>query len=468
MSPLPFPIGRQSHVIHLASNQHNVVLGTAGTGKSTMAMLRAIHLSRPTTVNNGPVLVVTYNNALTRYLRYLGAGSASGVTVETYGRFARGYLASVGRMEFNAIAGPECVDAYVQSAVARVAETGHPGSALASRAVSWFTDELHWISGMGITSEAGYQAAQRIGRQTPLPSGSARDFVWAVRDVYLHLRSEDGFSFDWYDIANAVNASLATDSRVRLYRHIIIDEGQDLSPEAIRSLTAAVQHGGSVTFFGDYHQAIYGQGLSWRSSGIQLHNRPIEKFVDNYRNTAQVAGVAIAMAQADFMRSADGDLVSPRQPTADGPKPVLARYESLSAESAAIRELAVEASKDQTVAILCRTWADAVTVAGTAPYRRLDSGIARWDERPGLYVGTYHSAKGLEFDAVFMPRMTDDRMPFPEVLAAFTEDEACSREARLLYVSITRARSSLIITYTGRLSRLLPTNEGLWDARDMS
>lgn len=125
------------------------------------------------------------------------------------------------------------------------------------------------------------------------------------------------------DIATAVRQELAKDTTARRYRHIVIDEGQDLSPEALRSLAEAAQHGGSVTFFGDYHQAIYGQGLSWRSAGLNLGARPVERFVDNYRNTAAIAHLAIALSQTPAMASGDEDLVIPKVPVAAGPPPHL-------------------------------------------------------------------------------------------------------------------------------------------------
>lgn len=63
MSPLPDPVGRQADVVYLATDRHNVVLGTAGTGKTTMAIHRAAHLADPATRNHGRVLLVTFNNA---------------------------------------------------------------------------------------------------------------------------------------------------------------------------------------------------------------------------------------------------------------------------------------------------------------------------------------------------------------------------------------------------------------------
>ncbi|WP_280294625.1 3'-5' exonuclease [Nocardia abscessus] len=460
MSPFPQPRGKQSKVVHLSSDRHHVVLGTAGTGKSTMAMMRALHLARKSTINNGPVLVITFNNALVTYLKYLGPEANPSVTVETYSKFATGYLNSMGRMSNRVIAQPEHVEAAVEQAVAKAIAQGSKSNVL-DRETGWFVDELHWISGMGIETENDYQRIQRVGRQTPLQPGPPRSVVWKVRDLYLEFRAKADFKYDWYDLGSAVKDALRVDDRPRMYRHVIIDEGQDLSPEMIRSLTLAVPPGGSVTFFGDYHQAIYGQGMSWRSAGIQLQNRPVEKFKDNYRNTAQIARVAIALAQSPFMKSSDSDLVEPVQPTADGPKPTLIKCRDKATEANLVRDLAREASKDQKVAILIRNWADDWIVNGI-PYVRLKKNMMAWNDKPGLYLGAYHSAKGLEFDTIFMPFLSDDNVPDSDVMQNFVADEACAREARLLYVAVTRARSSLVMSYSGTLTRLLPENNDLW------
>jgi superfamily I DNA/RNA helicase len=366
MSPLPRLKGQQPKVVFLASDQHNVVLGTAGTGKSTMAMARALHLARESTTNNGPVLVATFNNTLVAHLKYLASEEdVDQVTVECYHTFARGYLSSVGRMPAwgGIVPDDDNVEVLVARAKSAVKEAvgEHP---IFGRPASWFADEIHWLSGMNITTEGAYQIAERVSRQTPLQGGLPRSIVWAVRDQYHAQRASQGFVNDWYDLGGSVIDALKTDKRPRLYRHMIIDEGQDLSPADIRSLVDAVQPGGSITLFGDYHQAIYGQGLSWKSAGIDIAGRQVERFRDNYRNTAQVARVAIAMAESEFMKSVDEDLlVEPRQPTAAGPMPTLVRCRSVEAEIAMVKDLAGEASKDQKVAVLARAWHQAKRAA---------------------------------------------------------------------------------------------------------
>ena len=454
-------------VVHLGTDEHNVVLGTAGTGKTTMAMHRAVHLAAASTANHGPVLLVTYNNALVTYLRYLQPAMSS-ITLETYGKFARGYLNYRGEMPVrNGIAQKARFRGLVAAALEGI-RAQYARSRVLDRDIGWFVDEIGWIAGMGIRTEADYQTARRVGRHTPLGVGQARTRAWNVLMEYRRLRAAAGFRYDWHDIASAVRQQLAGDTQPRRYRHIVIDEGQDLSPEALRSLTEAVQPGGSVTFFGDYHQAIYGQGLSWRSAGLYLGGRPVERFVDNYRNTAAIARLAIALSQTPAMASDDEDLVIPRAPVAAGPPPTLAHAQNLDHEAEIVRDQAAEFSKDQSVAILARTWGLAERAARGLSYRRLDPDMGHWDPAPGIWVGPYHAGKGLEFDAVIMPYLNDDQVPWPDVLAAFDEEEANAREARLLYVSLTRARSQLLMTYSEILTRLLPTSSGLWTEVDLS
>jgi DNA helicase-2/ATP-dependent DNA helicase PcrA len=80
--------------------------------------------------------------------------------------------------------------------------------------------------------------------------------------------------------------------------------------------------------------------------------------------------------------------------------------------------------------------------------RRFGSG---GEERRGVHLLTYHSAKGLEFELVFLPRLEERELPARQ---ARPEAEV-AEERRLLYVGITRARRELAISWVGRPSRFL-------------
>ena len=61
----------------------------------------------------------------------------------------------------------------------------------------------------------------------------------------------------------------------------------------------------------------------------------------------------------------------------------------------------------------------------------------------GVNLLTFHRAKGLEFDAVFLPRLLDRELPFRSQRSTADPEE----ERRLLYVGITRARRHLYLSW---------------------
>jgi RecA/RadA recombinase len=69
---LPRPLGRQKEVLALPAAGHTVVLGTAGSGKTTLALHRAAYLANPATDHAGRTLLVTFNKCLVAYLQALG------------------------------------------------------------------------------------------------------------------------------------------------------------------------------------------------------------------------------------------------------------------------------------------------------------------------------------------------------------------------------------------------------------
>ena len=66
----------------------------------------------------------------------------------------------------------------------------------------------------------------------------------------------------------------------------------------------------------------------------------------------------------------------------------------------------------------------------------------RDDER--LVLSTIHSAKGLEWQCVFLIWVVDGR--FPSVYS-FVADDELEEERRLFYVAVTRAKRHLFLTY---------------------
>jgi DNA helicase-2/ATP-dependent DNA helicase PcrA len=68
----------------------------------------------------------------------------------------------------------------------------------------------------------------------------------------------------------------------------------------------------------------------------------------------------------------------------------------------------------------------------------------------GVHLLTLHRSKGLEFEAVHLPRLEEGELPIRRARGAEIEEER-----RLLYVGMTRAKRHLLMTWSGKPSRFL-------------
>jgi len=458
------PKGKQEEVMALPAKGHIVVLGTAGSGKTTIAMLRAHHLAN--IPNGGKVLLVTFNGALVKYMLGLSDSKTQRLVVENYHKFARGYLNSRGKMpHWNGIADPDEKTAYIRQAL-NYLKIKYPTESTFKRSIEFFVEEITFIEKFGFSSFSEYKEAERIGRASANIKRENRKWIFEAYEKYRELREASGQKYDWDDLALYVFNELQNDDSERRYTHIIVDEGQDFSPMMIKSLVASVADNGSFTFFGDVAQQIYGSRLSWRDSGIDINK--IWRFDVNYRNPATITAFAKAITQNKYWRQ-DGDMVEPASQIAEGPKPILIEFSHRQHEISWIVDRAIAIGKTASTVIICRNRTDIDTLLSLLKNKGCVA-VEINKETPGfahlkkVYLTTYHAAKGLEFDNVFIPYLIDDKFPDPDtVSSAVSVEEAYADEIKLLYVAATRSRYGLYMTYSGVLSRLFPQNSNTYD-----
>jgi superfamily I DNA/RNA helicase len=458
---LPKPLKKQREVLYMPVTGHAAVLGTAGSGKTTLALYRAAYLSESDLPHGGKTLLLTFNKALVTYLRFLRPVELRNVQIENYHLFARGYLSVRGKMSYNCI----CSDSderqrYVTEALKNI-EENHEPSKFFKRPIQFFMDEIRWILSHGITTEDNYVRVERVGRIGTNLSRRLRPVMFEILEEYLRIRNEHGKLYDWDDLALHVKQEFAKDTSDRLYRHIIIDEGQDFSPEMIRSLASAIPEEGSLTFFGDVAQQIFGQRMSWREAGLQIPQ--VWKFKENYRNTKQIAQLGLALSQMPFFEGI-ADLVEPTSPRADGPLPTLARCEDERQQIDIAIKTARSAASTQSVAILVKNRQQERHFSSRLGSEavRLHRDLETWKDGPGIFHGTYHASKGLEFDMVILPFLDADNLPDQDYISSHGEEEALTHDGRLLYVALTRAKTNLVLLFTGEITPLLPSDKSLY------
>lgn len=465
---LPKPEGMQREVLCLQERGHAVILGCAGSGKTTLAILRAHYLAENFCDKNEKVLLVTFNKALVLFLKGLDNKNETKIVIEHFHKVAMGYLKSRGLMkEWGAIVPTNLYGKNIKLNMIEEAleecKRKEGNHTVYNKNIEFYYDEISWIQKMGIKDSDVYEKMERVGRAGTKINRVHRKNIYQVYTEYLRIRKDREYMYDWDDIATYMKEELEKDESNRRYRHIIIDEGQDFSPEMLRALVRLVSNKGSLSFFGDIAQQIYGSRLSWRSADIAVTK--VWKFEYNYRNSKEIRDLAVAITKMQYFEEReDKDLILPVVPKASGPKPAIIHAKSKEKEIKYMVELAKREMKTSKVAILVRTRELVREIQGCMTginnYQILSGEMGCWNENINLSIGTYHAAKGLEFDTVIMPFCNAEVIPDESNLRAFDDrNDALTEEIKLIYVTVTRAKRGLILTYSGKKSELIPENK---------
>ncbi|MEU9733392.1 UvrD-helicase domain-containing protein [Streptomyces sp. NPDC048002] len=441
------------------------VTGGPGTGKTVVALHRVKHLLGH--LRDGDrILLTTYTNALVNALR---SGLESlvedpelreKVDISTVDGFAGRVVAEApGAVALRPLMNNEEESRWGKAAKA----TGFPGSA------QFLAQEYrHVILAQDIRSLAEYESADRRGRGSRL-TAAERPLVWETVERFTNGLAADG-ARTWLQTC-AEAARLLAEKGPR-YRHVVVDEAQDLHPAQWRLLRAAVPARPDDLFIaGDPHQRIYDSKVSLKSLGIKVTGRSV-KLRKNYRSTQEILRWSTALligrpiAQLED-EGRDDTLLGYRSALhGDGPAVHAAAEEDveLAALVAQVRtwlDAGVGAEEIGVSTRFNKTCAKAVTHLKTAgipavSLRSADTAGAA----DAVRVGTMHSFKGLEFRCVAVIGANDGAVPFakavtPAELDSKQHETDMMSERCLLFVACTRARDSLYVSWSGEASPFL-------------
>jgi len=427
------------------------VAGSAGTGKTVVALHRAVHLLKEH--SDARVLLTTISDPLARMLN-----DKLRTLISNRPRLAeridvRALDATARRLHRVAVGEP--VDQASPDDISRIIN-------------DVFVDqEAHDISQKFLLAEwrqvvdpwqlntwEAYRDVPRVGRGTRLPK-RRRKLLW---DVFQEVRAS--LNRQGLTTLSGLYSTLTehyTDHSSP-YAFVVVDEAQDLSVAQLRFLAALAGNQADGLFFaGDLGQRIFQPPFSWKRLGVDVRGRSFTLRI-NYRTSHQIRRHADRLLDPEIS-DVDG-IVEDRRGTRsvfNGPNPQISLSEDSASEAKKVASwllnLEEEGLEPREIGIFVRSDDElkrarkAVEAAGL-PYQRLDEDALPTEGK--LTLSTMHLAKGHEFRAVAVMACDDTVLPLQERIENVGDmadlQEAYDTERHLLYVACTRARDHLLVS----------------------
>ncbi len=435
--------------------------GSAGTGKTIVALHRAVIIARRNP--EARVLLTTFSetlaNALKTKLRMLLTQEPRlGERIDVHS------LPSIGRrlyeLQFGKtkIAGREEFAEIITRAAAEVPDNEYPERFLIAE---WEQIVDLWQ----IRTWEQYRDVQRLGRRTRLPEKQRR-ILWSVFELALAELAAKGIQTE-----ASIFAALAEGVAGRgnpPFDYAVVDEAQDINPSQLKFLAALAGGKPNGLFFaGDLGQRIFQQAFSWLSLGVDVRGRSRSLKI-NYRTSHQIRSHADRLLEPE-VADVDG-LVEDRRGTVsifNGPAPVVRVFDDVESETRGVAEWLRSLSETEGVlpheiGVFVRSSeelgrATAAVETADLRFKVLDDHVETTFGH--VSVGTMHLAKGLEFRAVAVIACDDDVIPSQARINEIGDEadlkEVYETERHLLYVACTRARDFLLVSAAGYESEFL-------------
>lgn len=425
-----------------------VIRGAAGSGKTTTALLKlqsavATYLARAQrqkTTEPVKVLVLTFNRTLRGYIEELARKQLPDDAMLTLDIFT---FSSWARELSGAPPILSKVDRERKIiTLATLAKLG-----LAS---DFLLDEVAYVLGRFPPANLDdYLTARRDGRGvTPRMERPTRETLLnQVIRPYAKYKEDHGMH-DWNDLA--VNLAF---NRFVEYDVVVVDEAQDFSANEVRGLMNQLSKDHTVTFVLDSAQRIYAKNFSWAEVGLVIRPETSHRLENNYRNTKQIARFAAGIMHGITLDD-DGSLPRFESATTEGelPKVVEGKYSAQASYVIQFINDHVDLDTESVAFLHAKGGGWFKYLRGELERAGLDYvSIAReseWPQGPeNIALSTLHSAKGLEFDYVFLLGLDGEVLPVEGESLEITDDERLAHFRRLVAMGVGRARKSVIIGF---------------------
>ncbi|PWR17911.1 UvrD-helicase domain-containing protein [Zavarzinia aquatilis] len=427
------------------------VAGSAGTGKTIVAIHRAVRLARENP--KARVLLASFSEplaaALAKKLLVL-APETGGVVPRIVTASFHGIAEQMFQLE-HGVRPRIAKDSVLRERLAAAAEAQN---------LKGFTERFllsEWsnvIDAWGLESLDDYATVQRMGRKNRL-GPNQRAHLWPVFQAVRTTLAAERYT-TWAEVFGGLAAALARRPS-KHFDHVLVDEAQDLGPAELRFFAALAPATADGLFLsGDVGQRIFQHPFSWAGLGVDVRGRSHTLKVC-YRTSQQIRRAADRLLPT-VLRDTDG-LEDERRGIVsvfDGPAPDVMAFGSTAAEAEAVRGTVdgwlSEGIEPREIGLFVRT---------SALVPRARAAVAGLAGEEQMTTAPMSLAKGLEFRAVVVMACDEGTLPLDERVADAADeaelDDIYETERRLLYVACTRAREHLLLT------GVTPTSEYLAD-----
>lgn len=438
------------------------VSGSAGTGKTIVALHRAAFLAR--TNPDARILLTTFSDTLANVLqnklnRLLRSEPHLAERIDVYS------LNAIGSRLYNKLIGSvSLVSSEILNDIIKEASESVSGHKFRYHFLKSEWEEI--VDGWQLKSWEEYRDVVRLGRKTRM-SVEQRKVLW---DIFEHVRSglKERKLFSYADLFNDLTRKVLNTEH-SIFDFAVVDEAQDISVFHLRFFAALGKYRPDALFFaGDLGQRIFQQPFSWKSQGIDIRGRSRTLHV-NYRTSHQIRTQADKLLNPVLV-DVDGNTEDRSNTVSvfNGPLPIIKslknEIEEIEIVSKWIQKQINEGIQVHELGLFVRSEAQlyraesAVTKSGLS-FKVLDNKVST--VIGSVSICTMHLAKGLEFKAVAIMACDDEVIPLQSRIESVGDDadllEVYETERHLLYVACTRARDCLLIT------GIEPTSEFLDD-----
>ena len=436
------------------------VAGSAGTGKTIVALHRAVYLAR--TNPDARVLLATFSDTLanalrTRLRRLISNEPKLGERIDAHS------IDSIGvRLYQSRFGEPKLVSREEISEFVSEAANETPDHKFSQRFL--LTEWEQIVDAWQLDSLDAYRNVSRLGRKTTIPK-KQQAILWSIFErVREKLRGKGLITPS--EMFTKLAASIA-EAKSPPFDYAVVDEAQDLTVAHLRFFAAlGGNRPNSLFFAGDLGQRIFQQPFSWIELGVDIRGRS-QNLTVNYRTSHQIRTQSDRLLAAE-MSDLDGNLQDRSNTVSvfNGPIPSIQVCKTQQEEIDSVSNWISDRAKEGVVAhefgIFVRSAAQfpraraAVEKTGI-PYKVLDEKVEGTSNFAS--ISTMHLAKGLEFRAVVVMACDDEVIPLQERIETVGDDadlqEVYDTERHLLYVACTRARDFLLVTAVSPASEFL-------------